>query len=64
MAYDGPTQDAFITQIEADLKSTEGESDAVLKERLRLVKAANTDAAASKAYFDHLNGPDPEPSVK
>jgi len=56
MAYDGPTQDAFITQIEADLKTDGGESDAVLKERLKLVKAAKSDEAANTAYFKHLKG--------
>jgi hypothetical protein len=52
--YTGPTQANFITQIEADLKTDGGESDTTLKERLKLVKAAKTDEAASKAYFGHL----------
>lgn len=56
MPYDGPTQEAFITQIQADLATKDGESDATLKERLKLVQAAKTDAEASKAYFDHLSG--------
>jgi len=54
--YTGPTQGNFITQIEADLATEGGEDDATLKERLKLVKAAKTDAAASKAYFSHLQG--------
>jgi hypothetical protein len=54
--YTGPSQENFVTQIEADLASPGGESESTLKERLELVKAAKTDEAASKAYFDHLNG--------
>ena len=56
MTYTGPTQENFIVQIEADLATEGGESDAVLRERLKLVKAAKSDAGASKAYFDHLGG--------
>ncbi len=56
MTYDGPTKEAFVSQIEADLATSGGESEATLKERLKLVNAAKYDAAASKAYFDHLTG--------
>ena len=44
--YTGPTQENFVTQIEADLLTDHGESDA----------AAKSDEAASKAYFKHLGG--------
>jgi hypothetical protein len=54
VAYSGPTKDDFLTQIAADLKADFGESDEVLKERQKRVKAAGSDAAASKAYFGHL----------
>lgn len=54
--YTVPTQENFVTQIEADLATDGGEDDATLKERLKLVKAAKTDEAASTAYFDHLKG--------
>ena len=54
--YTGPSQENFVTQIEADLLTDHGESDATLRERLKLVKAAKSDEAASKAYFKHLGG--------
>jgi hypothetical protein len=49
-----PTQADYITQIKADLKTDGGESDAVLKERLKRVKAAKDDDVAKDAYFGHL----------
>jgi hypothetical protein len=52
--YTGPSKQDFLTQIDADLKTDEGESSEVLRERRKRVSDAKTDEAASKAYFGHL----------
>lgn len=49
-----PTRQDYLTQIDADLRSPEGESDEVLKERRKRVVAAKSDAQAKAAYFGHL----------
>lgn len=49
-----PTRQDYITQIEADLRAPGGESEEVLKERLKRVRATDSDGDAKAAYFGHL----------
>lgn len=49
-----PTKEDYITQIKADLETDDGETSEVLNERLQMVEAAESDADAQRAYFDHL----------
>lgn len=50
-----PTRQDYITQVEADLKADGGETEAVLRERLKRVKATKSDGDAKAAYFGHLD---------
>jgi hypothetical protein len=51
-----PTKKDFITQVEGDLATREGDAEAtaVLQERLEAVNAASDDKAAFEAYHGHV----------